>query len=856
MPLSDLSDPNAVLQAMAEFDLLGRDQFLARYGFGPARTDFVSHEGKLYDSKALAGVAYGKQFPAEGPLKSDAFSGREATVKAKLEELGFEVSGPSAASQKHITAGDVELFRQSRSRDRYADLLPSEKEAYRRIHLALDELSASVVDALGGANFYHARLTSGFHLPSGIRGALPKDLWFGVFRRENEDAFLGNPQLFMIVSVRGIEFGFAASTHPSDFSNRVIKERLRRAAPCIYALLPSPTTVEAHAIEYALDGHWFYRRKSRLEPNKTDFPDLNGWLRYFKSPAGATDGGGCISRYLEGKDIDHADLSAEVVNMSQAFRGLMETISASKSSSSGGPVQKYVKDSRAFSGLLTEFLRDFEEACKAPFREVPSLWAAVAALQAQLQSLSCVRSRPYIQVKWSLGKGNWAAVPWLALLNQNVTTTTQSGLYVVFLITQDLSTIYLALIEGMTDLVNELGQRSAAAALQERSEGYRAQVPELADLGLTLSGEIDLKTEGWRAKNYELGTVAFACFPANDLPSDEQLIGVLEALLAAYDRLVMVARSEDEEPLVTADVSGPIEAEEQPYSVEDAMSGLFLPREEFERILSIWRTKKNIIVQGAPGVGKSFLSKRLAFALMGQVAPSRVEAVQFHQSYAYEDFVQGYRPTATGGFELRDGVFIRFCRAALKNPTHDYVLIIDEINRGNLSKIFGELMLLIERDKRSPSWATHLAYATTLGDKFHVPDNLFIIGMMNTADRSLSMVDYALRRRFAFITLISQFVSPTFRTALDAAGIPTTVIDLIVDHMRELHDIIAADTVNLGPGFQIGHSFFVPQDAQTYSPDWYEQVIETEIRPLLEEYWFDDPTKAATWVRRLLSGRQ
>ena len=237
---------------------------------------------------------------------------------------------------------------------------------------------------------------------------------------------------------------------------------------------------------------------------------------------------------------------------------------------------------------------------------------------------------------------------------------------------------------------------------------------------------------------------------------------------------------------------------------------------------------------------------------MGYRAPSRVETVQLHQSYAYEDFVQGYRPTEAGGFELRDGVFLRFCNAALKDPGRDYVLIIDEINRGNLSMVFGELMLLIEQDKRNAGWATRLTYTRPNDPKIYVPDNLLIIGMMNTADRSLSMVDYALRRRFAFVTLRPQFAAPAFREHLTGAGIPSDVVDRIRSRMTELNDSIARDTINLGPGFQIGHSFFVPVEAGWYSETWYDRIVDTEIRPLLEEYWFDEPKKAAGWRDRLM----
>jgi hypothetical protein len=222
--------------------------------------------------------------------------------------------------------------------------------------------------------------------------------------------------------------------------------------------------------------------------------------------------------------------------------------------------------------------------------------------------------------------------------------------------------------------------------------------------------------------------------------------------------------------------------------------------------------------------------------------------VQFHQSYAYEDFVQGYRPSDSGVFSLKPGVFLEFSEKAVADPDEIYVFIIDEINRGNLSKIFGELMLLIEPDKRSSDWATKLSYSRSVEERFYVPSNVYLLGMMNTADRSLSMVDYALRRRFAFVTLRPEYESKTFRTGLGDSGVPSAIIDRIVTRMSELNGEIYNDPANLGPGFCIGHSFFVPTGADvSFNEAWYQQVIETEIVPLLEEYWFDNPTKAVQW---------
>jgi MoxR-like ATPase len=275
-----------------------------------------------------------------------------------------------------------------------------------------------------------------------------------------------------------------------------------------------------------------------------------------------------------------------------------------------------------------------------------------------------------------------------------------------------------------------------------------------------------------------------------------------------------------------------------------------MERTSFLEVMELLRAKKNAILQGPPGTGKTFVARRIAYALLGMEDSDRFQFVEFHQSYSYEDFIEGYRPQGEKGFLLKLGVFRKFSEAAATDSKRAYVLVIDEINRGNLSKIFGELLMLIEHDKRSPAWSVRLAYSD---QPFYVPANLYIIGLMNTADRSLAMVDYALRRRFAFFDLKPQFSSPAFKLSLIERGASENLASKIVIRMLGVNEQIAKDKTNLGPGFCIGHSFFCSDGADAVLDDaWYSRVIRTEIAPLLREYWFDDSKRAEDEIARLL----
>lgn len=282
----------------------------------------------------------------------------------------------------------------------------------------------------------------------------------------------------------------------------------------------------------------------------------------------------------------------------------------------------------------------------------------------------------------------------------------------------------------------------------------------------------------------------------------------------------------------------PIAATEEieKYNKATFLDEVYMTESKYNTLVSVLKNKKNIILQGAPGVGKTFAAKRLAYSIMGEKDESRIEFVQFHQNYSYEDFMMGYKPV-NDGFELKYGIFYRFCQKAANHPDKEFFFVIDEINRGNMSKIFGELLMLIERDYRGTK-AT-LAYN---GLSFSVPKNLYIIGMMNTADRSLAMIDYALRRRFSFFEIEPGFDSEGFKKYQNQFENET--FNILVSKIQELNKEISLDK-SLGKGFCIGHSYFCGQTDCT--DEWMQSIVDYDIMPMLNEYWFDDVSKIQRW---------
>lgn len=316
----------------------------------------------------------------------------------------------------------------------------------------------------------------------------------------------------------------------------------------------------------------------------------------------------------------------------------------------------------------------------------------------------------------------------------------------------------------------------------------------------------------------------------------------MEFFVCSQGSLFKLSKNEYEQILDLIREENPVETNKvvNKYTKEDFLNDVYVTDTKYDRFVSVLKKKKNIILQGPPGVGKTFAAKRLAYSIMEEKNDDRIEFVQFHQNYSYEDFMLGYKP-CENGFEMKYGIFYQFCQKASNHPDKDYFFIIDEINRGNMSKIFGELLMLIEPDYRDNK--IKLAYN---GLDFSVPQNLHIIGMMNTADRSLALIDYALRRRFSFFTMEPGFDTDGFKKYQQKLNSP--VFDKLIDRVKDLNDEILKDD-SLGSGFCIGHSYFCNLD--TCTNENLLDIVDFDILPMLSEYWFDEPSKVERWENNL-----
>lgn len=465
----------------------------------------------------------------------------------------------------------------------------------------------------------------------------------------------------------------------------------------------------------------------------------------------------------------------------------------------------------------------FEIIEKKIVRELLEKFLAQANAAQSLVTRDYPKRYRQLDVKISFGAGVLARIPWISFLGPSQSTS--NGIYPVILFYKEQGVLVLAYGVSETEKPGKAWTGlDSPQTVKEYFQSHLNRLPERYG-------------ESFVAKVFSINEENAIDF--------ESLTFTLDEMIDSYRGLFV----EFSEP----PPDNPEPSMEATYSIRNALKDLFIPESVFGEMIARLRRKKAIVLQGPPGVGKTFVAKRVAYALMAQKASSRVGMIQFHQAYSYEDFIQGYRPSGTG-FHLKNGTFYEFCRRAENDSENDYVFIIDEINRANLSKVLGEVMMLIEADKRGLEWAIPLTYAQSSDDCFHVPENVYLIGLMNTADRSLAMVDYALRRRFAFIDIKPAFEAPEFSDYLRELGVDSEIVARLIRDIGSLNHEIRQDKTNLGEGFCIGHSFFCPGStyAGSLNLDWYREVIRSEILPLLKEYWFDDPSKLENWERQLL----
>lgn len=686
-----------------------------------------------------------------------------------------------------FTLDDFQFLAKFDTSVNYGQLPDSDKQQFVSIRNRVKEFIAAAVegDSIGWNT--HVSILN----PS---GRTAKDYWCAVYPPGAGNKSFA-PQVAAIVLPRGIELCFCLGAGEGSFANtedRVRNERYFEAVRSHLRGLPEPLRQLLRQLPEA----WRFRTHWRLPEAVGEFDTADAWLDHAASTSSR---GASVSKYLGIQEV-----IAQGANVVNEFRSAISLFT---------PLLLHL------DGRDTSISAEVP-ATPRPAISSPRTWLIAAGEGARLwdrfrsQSEIAMGMLRLGDLRQYITRDEAAEALRAARDDDSEPINDALACYEFVHVMQPGDRVYAK--RGLDQLLGVGTVRSDYIYDANRSEYKNIRKVEWARVG-----EWQLPPE-----------IRFPVKTLTDITRYDSMIRVLEELTTAQATVA---------PTTTSLIPN---VEEPPFTVDEALVDTFIGREDWLRTLRAWTRKKNLVLQGSPGVGKTFLARRLAYSLLGRKSPRRVAMLQFHQSFSYEEFVQGYRPSPGGGLELRDGFFKTFCALAKSDPENSYVLIVDEINRGNISRILGELLALIEADKRGPDHAVQLAYAGPGSEPFYVPQNLYLLGLMNTADRSLAFVDYALRRRFAFRTITPAFGRTQFSDYLQAQGAPEATVVKIVDRLTQLNDLISADERNLGPGYQIGHSFFcVQRTEEALGDSWYRDVVESEIIPLIEEYWAGIPEK-------------